>query len=240
VHCYLLLLKDYRSGNRLNRDEFRVIVDLDAEEAAQRRAQGLPTRQARPDAKPRKDNIHTIYIRWTRAVDFNHLQAFLDGQASWSSECIDTINFLDHVMREGPSRNYTQIKKSFFQRGENRFDLGGGVEAFKGVFSSLRPVLNDRFQKCLSVNVDVANGTFWRAQEILRAVCQVFGCSPPRKYLPSSSRLSMQLTVRRIPTALSRGQAELEQPPVEEGPPPLQTCWRHRLSRQERRDTVDN
>jgi eukaryotic translation initiation factor 2C len=113
-------------------------------------------------------------------VDFNHLQAFLDGQAGWSPDCIDTINFLDHVMREGPSRVYTQIKKSFFQRGEARFDLGGGVEAFKGVFSSLRPVLSDTYKKSLSVNVDVANGTFWRAQDLVRAVCQVFNCTPPQ------------------------------------------------------------
>lgn len=83
-------------------------------------------------------------------------------------------------MREWPSQQYTQIKKSFFQRGQQRFDLGGGVEAFKGVFSSLRPVLDDKFNKSLSVNVDVANGTFWRSQELLRAVCQVLECSPPQ------------------------------------------------------------
>jgi eukaryotic translation initiation factor 2C len=83
-------------------------------------------------------------------------------------------------MREWPSQQYTQIKKSFFQRGEQRFDLGGGVEAFKGVFASLRPVLDDKFKKSLSVNVDVANGTFWRSQELTRAVGQVFNCGPPQ------------------------------------------------------------
>lgn len=83
-------------------------------------------------------------------------------------------------MREFPSQQYTQIKKSFFQRGEQRFDLGGGVEAFKGVFASLRPVLDDRMQKGLSVNVDVANGTFWRSQELTRAVAQMFNCSAPQ------------------------------------------------------------
>ncbi|KAF2641273.1 Piwi-domain-containing protein [Massarina eburnea CBS 473.64] len=164
------------SGKQLSRDETRIQVDLDAEENVDRIANGLEPRRPRPDKK----NVHTIFIRWTRKVDFNHLTAFLNGQASWSADCIDTINFLDHVMREGPSQKYTQIKKSFFQRGENRFDLGGGVEAFKGVFSSLRPVLNDRFEKSLSVNVDVANGTFWRAQELTRAIGQVFNCGPPQ------------------------------------------------------------
>jgi eukaryotic translation initiation factor 2C len=155
------------SGKRLSRDDTRITVDLDEEE-------GRPTK---PGAR---GNKHTIHVRWTRQVDFINLNAFLNGKASWSNECIDTINFLDHVMREWPSQQYTQIKKSFFQRGEIRFDLGGGIEAFKGVFASLRPVLDDKFNKSLSVNVDVANGTFWRAQELTRAIGQVFNCSPPQ------------------------------------------------------------
>lgn len=143
-----------RSGKRLPRDDNRITVDLDAEEG---RA-----------PKPGKGNTHTVHLRHTREVDFHGLSAWLQGQAGWSTEYIDTINFFDHLMREGPSQQYTQIKKSFFQRGEQRFDLGGGVEAFKGVFASLRPVLDDKFKKSLSINVDVANGTFWRAQELGR------------------------------------------------------------------------
>jgi eukaryotic translation initiation factor 2C len=155
------------SSKRLDRDDTRITVDLDEEE-------GRPTK---PGAR---GNKHTIHIRWTRQVDFIGLNAFLNGQASWSSDCIDTLNFLDHVMRMYPSQQYTMIKKSFFQRGEQRFDLGGGVEAFKGVFTSLRPVLDDKFNKSLSVNVDVANGTFWRAQELTRAIGQAFNCTPPQ------------------------------------------------------------
>lgn len=123
-------------------------------------------------------NKHMVYIKYTRKVDFSGLQLFLNGQAAYSSECIDAINFLDHLMREYPSQNYTQIKKSFFQRGEQRFDLGGGIEAFKGVFASLRPCLNDKREKSLTVNVDVANGTFWREQALGRAVSQAFNCTP--------------------------------------------------------------
>ncbi|KAI8939451.1 hypothetical protein NX059_003228 [Plenodomus lindquistii] len=152
------------SSKRLDREDTRITVDLDQEE-------GRPTKAGA------RGNKHTLHLRWTRKVDFAHLKAFLNGQVSWSTDCIDTINFLDHVMREWPSQQYTQIKKSFFQRGEQRFDLGGGIEAFKGVFSSLRPVLDDKFNKGLSVNVDVANGTFWRAQKLTKAVTDAFGCT---------------------------------------------------------------
>ncbi|KAH9879905.1 hypothetical protein J1614_001929 [Plenodomus biglobosus] len=155
------------SGKQLDREDTRITVDLDQEE-------GRPTKASA------RGNKHTLHLRLTRKVDFYHMAAFLNGQTGWSNECIDTINFLDHVMREWPSQRYTQIKKSFFQRGEQRFDLGGGIEAFKGVFASLRPVLDDKFNKGLSVNVDVANGTFWRSQDLGRAVSQAFNCTPPQ------------------------------------------------------------
>ncbi|KAK1917141.1 hypothetical protein P3342_011986 [Pyrenophora teres f. teres] len=155
------------STMKFDRAETRVSIDLDEEE-------GRPTK---PGAR---GNKHIIFIRRTRQVDFASMASFLNGQIGWNNDCIDTINFLDHVLREWPSQQYTQIKKSFFQRGEQRFDLGGGVEAFKGVFASFRPVLDDKFQKSLSINVDVANGTFWRAQELTRAITQVFSCTPPQ------------------------------------------------------------
>ncbi|KAK8202437.1 hypothetical protein IWZ01DRAFT_562162 [Phyllosticta capitalensis] len=87
------------------------------------------------------------------------------------------------------SRNLTAIKKSFFAKGQTRTALGNGIEAFKGVFSSIRMTTTAGFKlralimaislslKCartvvgpffrfankpsLSVNVDVVNGTFW-------------------------------------------------------------------------------
>ncbi|KAF2008199.1 eukaryotic translation initiation factor 2C 2 [Amniculicola lignicola CBS 123094] len=164
------------SGKKLDREETRIQVDLDAEEAQEAIAAGRTPRARSSEKK----NVHQLFVRLTRTVDFAHLNAFLTGHASWSADCIDTVNFLDHVMREGPSQKYTQIKKSFFQRGEQRFDLGQGIEAFKGVFSSLRPVLNDKKEKCLSVNVDVANGTFWRAQELSRAIAQAFNTTPAK------------------------------------------------------------
>lgn len=153
----------HRSDKELSRGEVRIKIDLDAEEG----------RAVKPGGRTNK---HIVYIRHTRKVDFAGLGAWLGGQASWSTDCIDTINFLDHLMREGPSRQYTQIKKSFFQRGEQRFDLGGGIEAFKGVFASLRPVLDDKFGKNLSVNVDVSNGTFWRSQELTRVSSTNYLC----------------------------------------------------------------
>jgi len=65
-------------------------------------------------------------------------------------------------MRETPSKSLTAIKRNFFARGEKRFVLGFGAEAFKGVYASIRMVnAGLGVPATLSVNVDVANGTFW-------------------------------------------------------------------------------
>jgi eukaryotic translation initiation factor 2C len=42
------------------------------------------------------------------------LQGFLEGKVDGSDAILETVSFLDHLLREGPSHKYTQIKKNFF------------------------------------------------------------------------------------------------------------------------------
>jgi eukaryotic translation initiation factor 2C len=93
------------------------------------------------------------------------------GKVPMNDPCIEAITFLDHLMREGPSQRYTALKRSFFPHGQQRVPLGGGIEALKGVFASMRMVNLDGTGR-LAVNLDVANGTFWVAQKLLDAVWQ--------------------------------------------------------------------
>ena len=52
---------------------------------------------------------------------------------------ISAITFLDHLLRETPSKNAINIRRSYFDRqGPDRFALGQGVEAMKGVYQSMR------------------------------------------------------------------------------------------------------
>ena len=49
------------------------------------------------------------------------------------------LDFLDHLMRETPSKHMIAIKRSFFHRKMvERLSIGGGVEAMKGVYQSIR------------------------------------------------------------------------------------------------------
>ncbi|KAK4999709.1 Protein argonaute [Elasticomyces elasticus] len=129
--------------------ELHMLIDLDADK-------GRPTRPGT------RENTHRIVMKLTNTVRFETLTAYLQSTCTFDNACLEAINFSDHLLRELPSQKYTQIKRSFFARGQDRSSLGGGVEAFKGVYQSLR-VAHHISGPRLSVNVDVANGTFWTA-----------------------------------------------------------------------------
>jgi eukaryotic translation initiation factor 2C len=78
------------------------------------------------------------------------------------------VDFLDHLLREGPSRNprFIPAKRQFFIRDGQRAALGGGIEVFRGVYQSLRLADNQR----LIINLDVANSCFWQPTSLLAAI----------------------------------------------------------------------
>jgi eukaryotic translation initiation factor 2C len=117
--------------------------------------------------KPSDKQKFQIVVRPAKVVKFDLLRAYLDGKTHWQSEMLESMSLLDHLLREHPSRQFTQIKKSFFARGQSRSLLGNGVEAFKGVFASMRMV-HTTGGPMLSINVDVANGTFFTTMSVLQ------------------------------------------------------------------------
>ncbi len=145
-------------GNKLawcNKDlkEIRLMVDLDVEEG-----------------KPSRGDRNTFRLRITPAkrLDIGVLQSFLDGRIAMDTPVLEAINFLDHLLREGPSLNpnFVAVRRSFFARNGERSDLGGGVEVFRGVYQSLRLAEG----KKMIVNVDVANTTFWKPNALVTAI----------------------------------------------------------------------
>ena len=51
------------------------------------------------------------------------------------------LGFLDHVLRETPSKNLINLRRSYFSRtgpSQDRALLGGGIEAMRGIYQSIR------------------------------------------------------------------------------------------------------
>ncbi|KAK5126303.1 hypothetical protein LTR85_010539 [Meristemomyces frigidus] len=150
------------SLTNINR-EVKSIVDLDAENG----------RQGKPGDDKNKVRVH---IRQTNRVRLDVLLAYMQGTIQFDNSCLEAINFLDHLLREYPTIRYTQIKRSFFARGQERFNLGSAVEAFKGVYSSMRIVHGGPAAKArLSVTVDVSNGVFWTETTLPISAVQLTG-----------------------------------------------------------------
>ncbi|KAA6409085.1 MAG: eukaryotic translation initiation factor 2c [Lasallia pustulata] len=146
------------------KQELRVEVDLDVEK-------GMPARAEHP-------NHHKVVIRKTNAVNLGALSAYLYGKMSFDNSVLEAINFLDHLLREVPSKRLISIKRSFFARGmsqDQRVLLGGGVEAMKGVYQSIRAAHGAH----LVVNADVSNTTFWSEAPLHILATQVTGASNP-------------------------------------------------------------
>ena len=147
-------------GNKLawslkDLNEIRIMIDLDAEE-------GRPSRGDR--------NTFRVRINKTKKLDVNIIQSFLDGRISMDVAVLETISFLDHLLREGPSLNprLVPVKRSFFARDGQRMDLGQGVEVYRGIYQSIRLAEGSK----LVVNVDVANTCFWKPAALLTVMVQ--------------------------------------------------------------------
>lgn len=140
--------------------EVRETVDLD-QEAGKKPREG-------------KSNTFRVVIRHTKEVQFDQLADHLRGKP-FTNGCLEAINCLDHILREHPAQRLIKIKRAFFPRDVERFALGGGLEAIKGVYSSLRMALGAQ-GPCLSINVDVANGTFFQSGSLLNLLVQITGC----------------------------------------------------------------
>ncbi|KAE8440738.1 hypothetical protein EG329_006633 [Mollisiaceae sp. DMI_Dod_QoI] len=158
--------------------EQRIKIDFDAEKG----------RQPRDDP----DVVYCV-IKPSKVVRMAVIQGYLSRQMPFDNAILEAINFLDHLMRQGPSEAYTLIKRSFFARGGATVSLDNCVVAMKGVYSSIR-LCNPKssvgaVSTGLAINVDVANGTFWASQDVHQAA---------RNYLKDRNRTGNWDTFRNI------------------------------------------
>ena len=104
-------------------EELRFHVDLDAERGQ----------------KTRAENVFRVAVKRTARLELSQLQSYLDGRAPMDETVISAITFLDHLLRETPSRKAINIRRSYFDRkATDRSSLGEGIEAMKGVYQSMR------------------------------------------------------------------------------------------------------
>ncbi|KAI5813842.1 Piwi domain-containing protein [Pyronema omphalodes] len=127
-------------------DELMMEIDLDEDIPVERR---------------RSNNKHRILIRLSKSVPMQVLDAYIKKQTSMCTEVIEGLSFLDHLVRETPSKNFVGIKRSFYEQYGCK-PLMGAVEAWKGIFQSVRIAQGGK----LLMNVDVTTCCFWQDGEL--------------------------------------------------------------------------
>ncbi|KAK2754064.1 hypothetical protein FQN54_007233 [Arachnomyces sp. PD_36] len=143
------------------KQEVNVIVDLDAEQG-RTRADG--------------SNSFRMVVRRTKTVNLAVVEAYMQGKTSFSADVLEGLTFLDHLLRETPSKQFTAIRRSFFKENGDKMDVGGGVEAYKGMYQSIRIAHPGR----LVVNIDVSNACFWARISLMGLAIQLFKARDPQ------------------------------------------------------------
>ncbi|KAL8815674.1 MAG: hypothetical protein Q9223_005211 [Gallowayella weberi] len=117
-------------------------------------------------------DVHNVFIRRSARIDLANIYAYLNGQIDFGSSVIDAINFLDHLIREYPSKQHINIRKSYFDRttGQKEF-ISGGVEAMRGIYQSIRMAEGKR----MVINIDVSHTCFWSKMEFHLIINQLSG-----------------------------------------------------------------
>ncbi|KAJ4271702.1 Protein argonaute [Fusarium torreyae] len=146
----------------VDRGELRFNVDLDE---GQRPA----------GAKPRDGGKFYVTIRKTTEIQVAALQGYLEHKISFNNSVQEALNFLDHLVRQYPSKNLLAIKRNFYRTGQPGAPLQDGavVEVHKGTYASVR--MSDNLKQRgvgLGYNIDVANTCFWIGNQPMdRMIC---------------------------------------------------------------------
>ena len=141
--------------------------------------------------KPRKKpNTIRISISFAKELRFEQLEAYMAGKCGFDNTILESITFLDHLLRETPSRKFVAVKRCFFSTSETRkFNLGPAIEAMKGVYASMRIAnIQHGGPARLTVNVDVANSAFFIPHTLALAAQHFSGCRDAQSFSQTFER----------------------------------------------------
>ncbi|RDB23947.1 Protein argonaute-3 [Hypsizygus marmoreus] len=114
---------------------------------------------------------YTLTIEFTRNIDTQGLLSYLAGQAQYRGyDILPIISALNVILAAHPNRSggsgvMVGRNRYFFPSQSAPASLGGGLEAWKGFYSSVRPAHNQ-----LMVNVNVCTTAFYIPGSLARAM----------------------------------------------------------------------
>jgi eukaryotic translation initiation factor 2C len=141
------------SNCKIDRDEERIELDSNHDLGP------------RSDGSKREPKMVKFTIRQTSEINLAVLTAYLNGTVSFNTAVLEALNFLDHVIRQGPSERLLAIRRNFYPKSPAKdtvTQLNNCLECVKGVYASVR--MNQAVENSygsLGINIDVANTAFY-------------------------------------------------------------------------------
>ncbi|KAL4076885.1 Piwi domain-containing protein [Scleroderma yunnanense] len=111
-----------------------------------------------------------LTIKLIQEIDTNRIMSYIKGKPEYRGHDIQSIiSALNLILATGPDRRGVVVggNKFFFRAARDPTPIGGGLEAWKGFYSSVRPV-----HKQLMVNVNVCTTAFYVAQNLAIAMSE--------------------------------------------------------------------
>ncbi|PFH51130.1 hypothetical protein AMATHDRAFT_75110 [Amanita thiersii Skay4041] len=114
---------------------------------------------------------YTLTINYTQSLDLTGLSHYVSGDRNYKdfdiAPLLSALNLIlaAHATRAGGDGVMVGRNKFFFPASSDAWDLGGGLQAFRGYYSSVRPAHNQ-----LMVNVNVCTTAFYKPGNLAKAI----------------------------------------------------------------------
>ncbi|KAI9435236.1 argonaute-like protein [Russula earlei] len=120
----------------------------------------------------KEKRVYTLTIKYTQPIETESLQRYLVGNPQYRNyDILPVISALNLVLSAHPNRTQAGAgvvvgrNRYFFPSASPPFSLGGGLEAWRGFYSSVRPSFNQ-----LMVNVNVCATAFYSEGNLAAAM----------------------------------------------------------------------
>ncbi|KAF9224760.1 Piwi-domain-containing protein [Gyrodon lividus] len=118
---------------------------------------------------------YTLTITFIQEINTGNLVSYLEGQPQYRNyDILPIIAALNIILAAAPGRTGIMVGRNryFFRSAAQPYRLGGGLEAWKGFYSSVRPA-----HKQLMVNVNVCTTAFYVPGNLAVAMMEFRDCS---------------------------------------------------------------
>ncbi|XXG44501.1 hypothetical protein AAC387_Pa01g4288 [Persea americana] len=147
----------------------------------------------------RREREFKVAIKFAGRTDLQQLQQFLEARQRDAPQ--ETLQILDVVLRESPTKNYVPVGRSFFSPTLGpTASFGDGLECWKGFYQSIRPT-----QMGLSLNIDISCTSFYEPIEVIEFVYKFIRVQGPTRPLTDTDRVKVKKALRGVKVIATHG-----------------------------------